>query len=103
MFWERFYNLCIENGTKPYKLGVELGISAGTFNKWKNGTMPNSAVLMRIAEYFDVSTDYLLGRTPYKNPTDDPAVEYGSDHPLTDEEKELVKQYVNLVLRSRRE
>jgi len=63
MFWERFYELCVENGTKPNPIAAELGFSSGGVTKWKNGVIPNSAALEKIAAYFDVSTDYLLGKT----------------------------------------
>lgn len=63
MFWERFYNLCIQNNSKPNPIGQEIGISSATITKWSKGTLPNSETLMKIADYFNVSTDYLLGRT----------------------------------------
>lgn len=63
MFWERFYNLCSSNSIKPNSLREALNISSGVLTKWKNGGVPNSETLIRIADYFDCSVDYLLGRT----------------------------------------
>ena len=44
------------------------GISQGTMNEYKNGkklpTIPN---LLKIADFLDVSVDYLLGRTDNPN------------------------------------
>ncbi len=65
MFWERFYNLCIRNGKKPNPVGKEVGLSSGIISKWKNGGIPNGETLMKLARYFNVSTDYLLGLSPY--------------------------------------
>lgn len=62
MFWEVFYNLCITNGTKPNAVCKELNLSNATSTHWKNGTMPKGDVLIKIADYFDCSVDYLLGR-----------------------------------------
>ncbi|MCL1882847.1 MAG: helix-turn-helix transcriptional regulator [Defluviitaleaceae bacterium] len=45
------------------KLGVELA----NYNKWENGVAPNFEMLVKIADFFDVSIDYLLGRSPYKS------------------------------------
>ena len=63
MFWERFYELCIKNGTKPNPLAKEIGISSGVITKWKSGGIPNGEMLIKIADYLDCSVDYLLGRT----------------------------------------
>ena len=61
MFWERFVQLFAERNTKPNPVAKELGISSGAFTKWKNGAVPQSATLKRIADYIGVSTSYLLG------------------------------------------
>ena len=61
MFWERFYNLCLERGTKPNRVCSELGFSNATSTKWKNGSIPGTEKINKIAEYFNVSVPYLLG------------------------------------------
>ena len=64
MFWERFYNLCIEAGTKPNAIKDKIGVSSGVITKWKSEhSLPNGESLLRIADYLDCSVDYLLGRT----------------------------------------
>lgn len=63
MFWERFYQLCISAGTKPNPVGKEIGVSSGVITKWKNGSIPTADALVKIADYFDCSIDYLMGRT----------------------------------------
>ena len=64
MFWERFYQTCLTNNTKPNPLGHKLGISSGVITKWKQeGTIRNGATLKKIADELDCSVDYLLGRT----------------------------------------
>ena len=64
MFWERFYNMCIAKGTKPHPVAKEIGVSSGVITKWKTeGTLPNGETLIKIADYLDVSIDYLVGRT----------------------------------------
>ncbi len=68
MFWERFYALCLEHDTKPNPVGEKLEISSGAITKWKNGAAPSGDTLKKIARYFGVTTDYLLGETdsPHK-------------------------------------
>lgn len=64
MFWERFYNLCIEAGTKPNAIRDKIGVSSGVITKWKNEQgLPSGESLKRIADHLDCSVDYLLGRT----------------------------------------
>lgn len=64
MFWNRFYELCTSNGFKPNSLCSELGVSSGTLSTWKKGgSLPNGGNLLQIADKFDCSVDYLLGRT----------------------------------------
>lgn len=61
MFWERFEKLCNAKGIKPNPVAAEIGIRSGTVTKWKNGTIPTGETLIKIANYFNVSIDYLLG------------------------------------------
>lgn len=45
-----------------------LGIQPPTLTAYKNGDRrPNFDILLRIAEYFDVSLDWLAGRSEYRN------------------------------------
>lgn len=62
MFYETFIRLCDEKGVKPTNLIEELGFSSGNMSRWKNGLEPGRKSLLKIAEYFNVSTDYLLGK-----------------------------------------
>lgn len=64
MFWERFYHLCITNNKKPTPVGKEIGVSSGIISTWKKGGYcPSGEMLIKIANYFDCSIDYLVGRS----------------------------------------
>lgn len=67
MFWERFYELCEKRQKKPLQIVTELNIASGSITKWKNGSIPSGTNLCLIADYFNVSIDYLLGRTNIKS------------------------------------
>lgn len=46
------------------ELSEQTGISAGNISDWKSGrSSPKADALTKIADYFDVSVDYLLDRT----------------------------------------
>lgn len=68
-FWCVFENLCTDIGKRPNPVGKEIGVASSTIAKWKSGTIPNGDTLIQIADYFDVSVDYLLGRTDNPNLT----------------------------------
>lgn len=103
MFWQRLTALCDENKIKPNVVTKELGLSSATATHWKNGSIPNGVILDKLADYFNVSTDYLLGRTPYKRPTDDPDLVWGYGtlvRDLTPDELEQVKSYVEMMIKA---
>lgn len=67
MFWDRFYQLCEENNTKPNAVAKMIGVSSATCTKWKNGAVPNGETLLKLANHLNVSVDYLLGRVREPN------------------------------------
>lgn len=102
MFWENFFKLCVYNNTKPLKVVQALDIGSGSITKWKNGTIPNGETLLKIANYFNVTTDYLLGltATPERKVEDNPI--YVSYNALNDIDKEKVKAYINDLLQAQK-
>ena len=64
MFKDRLKELRLEKSLKQEDLAKVLGVSRGALAKWENGSREtNFAMLVKIAEFFGVTTDYLLGRT----------------------------------------
>lgn len=61
MFWDIFVDLCVKNKKKPTPVVTELGFSSGSVTNWKKGATPSEYTLKRVAKYFGVSVDYLLG------------------------------------------
>lgn len=69
MFYDRFKQLCEEKGISCNKAALDIGLSNATQTKWKKtGATPRGDTLDKIAAYFDVSTDYLLGKEEQKKP-----------------------------------
>lgn len=67
MFYERLKKLCDERGLALTNVVVnELHMSRGNLSRWKNGNVPKGDTLSALAEYFGVSTDYLLGTDELK-------------------------------------
>ncbi|PNE49987.1 MULTISPECIES: helix-turn-helix domain-containing protein [Enterococcus] len=67
--FERIKKLANNQGKGVSKVALELGFSENLFYRWKNSE-PKARDLEKVADYFDVSVDYLLGRTddPHFNP-----------------------------------
>lgn len=61
LFFERFQELCQEECTSPNAVAKKLGISSGSITAWKRGTLPRTETIQRLADYFHVSFDYLMG------------------------------------------
>lgn len=73
MFFDIFKSLCEENGVSCKRAVADIGLSNSISTKWKKtGATPKGETLLMIAEYFGVSTDYLLGETDDPIDYDDP-------------------------------
>lgn len=67
-FPERLRSLLREKGDTITALARELGLSRQAVSLYADGTnIPNAERLCAIADYFHVSTDYLLGRTDVRS------------------------------------
>lgn len=54
--------LCVQKKITITALERELGLSKGSISKWKVSS-PKAETVLKMADYFGVSVDYLLGRT----------------------------------------
>lgn len=61
MFYNRLKQLCKSKNTSITAVLKALNISTSKGTAWKNGSAPSSEIVIKLAEYFDVSTDFLLG------------------------------------------
>lgn len=65
-FPERLKKLRKQEGLKKYKLSELCGLPSTSIGKYERGdAVPTIKALISIADHFNVSTDYLLGRTNY--------------------------------------
>ncbi|NBI18684.1 XRE family transcriptional regulator [Neglecta sp. X4] len=60
-----------EKGYSQLEMAGELGIPQSTYQQYEAGiNEPKFSTLIQIADYFDVSIDYLIGRTNVREPWD---------------------------------
>lgn len=66
MFLERFTKLCQEKDVAPARVAADIGLSNSTATKWVKGSIPSGSTLKKIAAYFNVTVDYLIGEETKK-------------------------------------
>ena len=63
ILYQRIKTLCNRKNIAISKLENELGFGSSSIRKWGNPVSPSADKIEKVAEYFDVSLDYLVGRT----------------------------------------
>ena len=62
IIYERVMELCKKKTITKTQLEHECGFSQNSINKWESRSYPAADKLLKVADYFGVSVDYLLGR-----------------------------------------
>jgi transcriptional regulator with XRE-family HTH domain len=56
-----------EANLNAYRFVTEIGLAKNVVSEWRNGRiMPSADTLVKIADCFNVSLDYLVGRSAFK-------------------------------------
>lgn len=108
MFYYRWEELRQKKGVSRQKACEDCGYARTAWNKWKLGAVPNGEGLQTIADYFGVTTDYLLtGEETKKAPTPDGErtvsdddikfALFGGDGEITDAMYDEVKRFAQMV------
>ena len=69
MKYENIRSIRIDKGYTQKQIGEILGVSQNTYSQYEIGILnfPVDAII-KLADFYGVSTDYLLGRTSRKEP-----------------------------------
>ena len=67
VFYDNYLRLCNSVGKTPSAVALEIGLTKPSVSRWKSGSTPTDATLKRIADYFGITVDELLGKE--KQPT----------------------------------
>lgn len=108
MFSERLKLLRENKSLSQKELALLLGVSPSTIGMYESGKRtPDSEMLKRICDFFDISVDYLLGRTNNNNYITDkknvltPEVETIAAHlegkDITPKKMKLLKTYIDTL------
>lgn len=67
--YEIFDELLKKHNITPYRVHKETGVPQSTLSDWKNGkSIPKIDNMQKIAEYFNVTVDYLIGNGKKNKP-----------------------------------
>ena len=90
---ERLRQLREENDWTQEQLGEMLNVSGATINRYEKGLRnPDPEMLLKLAEIFDVSLDFLLGRIDSRRPSqaaETPQKYHQNSEPMLSEEEQL--------------
>lgn len=120
MFYDVYSALCKDIGISESKAAESIGLNRAAVAKWKKGAVPAGATLQLFADFFGVTTDYLLGGEQKEKPTSTAGEQTqnisekdiraaffnGADPTLTEEEMDAMwedaKSYMHFKLEQRR-
>lgn len=112
ILYERLFALCQERGITAYRMCKDTGVQPSVMTDLKMGRRQTvkAETAAKIAAYFGVSVDYLLGNEEKEKPT---AVKAVSDEELkfalfgdatvSDEDFEDVKRFAEFIKNKKRE
>lgn len=61
MFYENFDALCTKSGKSKSEVTEAIGLTAKSCTGWKNGAVPRNGTLKKIADYFGITVEELMG------------------------------------------
>ena len=93
----RIRQLRNEKGLTQTELGKHLNIGKSTVSQYETDTnMPDSDMILKLSEFFNVSTDYILCRTDNRRATSDPTLDDEITQIMKDLGPDITLQFYDL-------
>ncbi|MBE2905366.1 helix-turn-helix transcriptional regulator [Anoxybacillus flavithermus] len=90
MLGDRLKRLRLEKKLTQEELGKKINVTKVSISGYENGNRtPDTETLQKLADFFNVTTDYLLGRTDDPNPPESDNEELGTLARIN----QLIKEY----------
>ena len=97
MIGDTLKQLRTKQGLTSEELCSKIGIKGGSYRNYeRNDRKPDYDTLVKLADFYGVSTDYLLGR-PDAKPPEEPLDEFARKEHLKSLEKVFMKKYLALT------
>jgi len=61
LFWNSFFGGMCKKGKSPAVVAEELGFSNSATTCWKNGSLPRMSSRKKLADYFGITVEELMG------------------------------------------
>ncbi len=109
MLLDRVKQLINEHAMTMAELERKLDLSQGSIRNWGR-SIPSGDKIKKVADFFDVSTDYLLGRTDIRksvNIDEDPVeamlktVMSSNGKPLTENDRNILRGIIEAYLKNK--
>lgn len=62
-FYEKYVQLCNQVDKSPSAVAIELKLGKPSVSRWKTGSKPRDSSILKVANYFGVSPEWLKGET----------------------------------------
>ena len=110
---DKILSLLTEKGIQQKTFAENIGVTKHTITDWKNGRSKSyMKYIDKIADFFDVSADYLLEKTDDKSPLPKEAINIFDNvdmnafsrqlyEQLTKEERQKVQEYILFLISQR--
>lgn len=97
MIGDTLKQLRMKQGLTSEELCSKIGIKGGSYRNYeRNDRKPDYDTLVKLADFYGVTTDYLLGR-PDAKPPEEPLDEFAQKEHLKSLEKVFMKKYLALT------
>ena len=96
VFYNNFIALCAEKAVTPSAVMRAIGLNKSSASYWKKGSIPSTETLQKLADYFDVSIDYLLGKEDLHEDTASILDRIADEHKLSKVEQRILAMFLEM-------
>lgn len=93
-FYENYVQLCNQINKSPSAVAIELKIGKPSVTRWKSGVKPRYATAMKVANYFGVTVEELMGESKGEGIKKDPVPK---DEVVSEPKQKLLDAIDNLT------
>ena len=102
-FGKRLRQLREEKGLRQEDIGVMFNVGKSAVSQWENDIrIPDTSIIVKLADYFNTSTDFLLDRTddPSPRPKTETIAAHRTDDPMSElppEARRSVEEFIDYI------